>query len=81
MIRNFMRVTFPKVLDSLFILGIVGVIIAAYAVGSAAQQYVGFQFMAFISVLLPGVIGIIVVVGVIYILMDIRDALQDKRQG
>lgn len=78
MIRKFMRITFPKVLDALFILGIVGVAIAAYAVGSAARQYMGFNFAAFISILIPGIVGIIVAVGVIYILLDIRDALQSR---
>lgn len=80
MIRNFMRVTFPKVLDILFILSIIGVMIASFSAGSNMFQSPFFSFTAFIAVLLPGVVGAIVAFGVIYVLLDIRDALQGKTQ-
>lgn len=65
MIRDFMRFTFPAVLDILFILSIIGVLIAAF---SAFAMSPGF-FMAllpFISVLVPGIVGVVVAFGVIF---------------
>lgn len=80
MIRNFMRVTFPKVLDILFISSVVGVVIAAFLAGSiSSQMYQGF-FIPFISLLFPGIVSVVVAFGVIYVLLDIRDALQGKKQ-
>lgn len=78
MIRNFMRVTFPKILDILFILSIIGVVIAAFSAGSITVYH--FSFTVFISVLLPGCMGSIVAFGIVYVLLDIRDALQGKNQ-
>jgi hypothetical protein len=81
MIRKFMRGTFPKVLDILFAISVVGVVIAAFSAGSAQGALLGrFSFMGFITALIPGGIGVIFVFGVMYILLDIRDALQGKKQ-
>ena len=82
MIRDFMRVTFPEALDILFVFSIIGVVIAAFTAGSTMLQYSdgSFLFIPFLSVLLTGIIGVVVAFGVIYALLDIRDALQDKKQ-
>lgn len=79
MIRNFMRVTFPKLLDILFVLSAVGVLIAAFSAGSIASQMYGSFFISFISVLLPGLVGVVVGFGVLYVLLDIRDGLEGKK--
>lgn len=79
MIRNFMRHNLPHVMDILFIISIIGVAIAAYSVGYNFTRDGASFLIPFISVLLPGVVGVIVAFGIFFVLLDIRDVLQGKK--
>ena len=81
MIKNFMRVTFPKLLDLFVILSFIGcflmsIVSAVITASSGAGVVAG--FFAFLLSLCLGAIGIVVWFGVIYVLLDIRDSLQHK---
>lgn len=72
-----MRVMFPKILDILFIISVSGVVIAAYSAGAASYK---FSFAIFIPMLLIGLVSATMAFGIIYVLLDIRDALQQGRR-
>lgn len=79
MIRKFMRYTFPKILDALFILSNIAVILMAIMNAQTASRFIGggSWFMTFAISACLGVIGVIVGFGVIYVLLDIRDSLKN----
>jgi len=76
MIKNFIRVTFPKVLDVFVALSFVGCLLLSLCYGGLVGGLPG--FFVFLCSLFMGTIGIIVGYGVIYVLLDIRDSLQNK---
>jgi len=81
MIKNFMRVTFPKLLDIFVIVSFIGCVLlsilyAGIITSSGAGVVAG--FFVFLLSLCLGTVGIIVSFGVIYVLLDIRDSLQHK---
>lgn len=73
MIRSFMRVTFPKVIDILFIISVFFVVMGAFF--SLASG----SLLVCLSVLFAGAVSVVLGFGVIYVLLDIRDALQGKK--
>lgn len=73
MIRSFMRFTFPKILDVLFILCAVVVVLYAVVIAITTGSMLGF-----LLTLLVGAISIIMAFGTLYVLLDIRDALNKK---
>jgi len=77
MIRSFMRVTFPKLIDILFILSLIGNFLAAIMMASFLGS---FSFLTFIVSLLSGTLGIVLLFGGIYVLFDIRDTLFEMKE-
>jgi len=76
-----MHVTFPKILDLLFVISIITVFITALSTAITAASYAYKSgFLVFFSVFVPGIVGVIVAFGTIYVLLDIRDNLQKKNQ-
>jgi len=76
MIRELMRLTFPKIMDALFVLALVGVLVMAIMYAQAASfMGMGQGFTTFIVTLCLGILAVIVSFGVIYVLLDIRDSL------
>ncbi|MCL1889790.1 MAG: hypothetical protein FWF99_04725, partial [Desulfovibrionaceae bacterium] len=65
---------FPKIIDIMFVASLVVVLIVA--AGMAASPFGG--AISFLITLCAGVLGIIISFGVIYLLIDIRDLLQNK---
>lgn len=72
MIRKFLRKTFPLLLDVLFALSGIFLVIFSIITGFTAG------FFAFIGALIGGGITLILSFGTIYLLLDIRDALENK---
>ena len=77
MIRAFMRVTFSKLIDILFVLGFAVTFIGAWMSASAMG---GFSLLAFIVALLSGTAGLVLLFGLVYLLLDIRDGFQEKKR-
>ena len=77
MIRAFMRVTFSKWIDILFVLSFIGTFLTAWTMARAMG---GFSFLTFIATLLSGIAGIVLLFGGIYLLLDIRDGFREKKR-
>lgn len=75
MIRSLFRFWFPKLLNVLFILSILFVVIGAFSLSS--NPYNGrFMPMVFLPSLVGGIAATMCIFGVVYILLDIRDAVE-----
>ena len=81
MIRTFMKTVFPRILDILFITSEIGVIVSAVLAGNISRYSYGSFFLPFISTLIIGTVGVIAAFGVLYLLLDIRDALNTNNNG
>jgi hypothetical protein len=79
MIRDFMRVRFPQLIDGLFVLSAIGLCLSAIIYGGVAWAAGGFLagFFTFIAVLFFGVLSLILMFGMIYVLLDMRDSLRN----
>jgi hypothetical protein len=73
MIRNYMRVVFPKLVDVFFALSLACVLVAALAAASAG--YTG-GITTFFAIAVPGALFVTLAFGGIYVLLDIRDSLE-----
>ena len=81
MIRNYMRTFFPKLVDILFVLTIIGVLIWAATMAKSVGTFNAVAgFGTFLVTAIGGIVGSTLSFGVIYLLLDIRDSLQDKKE-
>ena len=80
--KKFVRDTFPKLIDFLFLLSIAAVAVAA-ALSALGASYGGLfsAVIAFLITFCIGIVGVIVSFGVVYTLLDIRDTLLDIRNS
>lgn len=76
MIRAFMRQWFPRVLNIMFVLSVIGVFFPGFFIMS--QGYGG--FLLGLCCILGGLITVIMLYGALYVLLDIRDALVKRNQ-
>ena len=81
MIRTFMRVTFPKLIDVLFALSLIGTVLGALGMAWAMSVYgIIYGFLMFVVTILSGAVGTVLVFGGIYVLFDIRDTLFEMKE-
>lgn len=79
MIRAFMRQWFPRVLNIMFVLSVIGVLIPGFFIMSQpAYRYGG--FLVGLGCIVGGLITVIMLYGALYVLLDIRDALVKRNQ-
>lgn len=79
MVRDFMRTWFPVVLNVTFWISMLIVILGGYSV-MKMQTFSGYLFWEGLGVMVAGACGVILVYGCIYVLLDIRDALERQQQ-
>ena len=81
MIRTFMRVTFPRLIDILFVLSLIGTVIAAFAFAGIASNFsFSYAFLMFITTIISGFVSVLLIFGGIYVLFDIRDTLFEMQE-
>lgn len=70
MIRKFLVPVYEKVLDVIFVVGVISGALSGASVGGVAGFFVGLIGTAF---------SFIVFFGIIYVLLDIRDVLRSRQ--
>lgn len=81
MIRNYMRTFFPKLVDILFILSFIGIFISALIYAMTMRGFgIGTSVGIFLMTIVIGTVGVTLAFGGIYLLLDIRDSLQGRKE-
>lgn len=79
MIRAFMRQWFPRVLNIMFVISVIGVCLPGFFIMSQPSYMYG-GFLVGLCCIVGGLITVIMLYGALYVLLDIRDALVQRNQ-
>lgn len=79
MIRSLMRVWFPMVLNITFLISLAAVVITGISI-MGTRSFGGYLAGEGMLFMIAGIIGVTLVYGGFYLLLDIRDSLEKRNQ-